>query len=48
MVLEQGTFSPPNQWPTLASGTPPLLNVRDVLRFAIVDGAKHLQRVPSV
>jgi cytosine/adenosine deaminase-related metal-dependent hydrolase len=43
MILEQGTFSPPNQWPTPASGTPPLLNVRDVLRFATINGAKHLR-----
>ena len=43
MILEQGTFTPPNQWPTPASGTPPLLNVRDVLRFATVNGAKHLR-----
>src|SRR5438270_7157993 len=43
MVLEQGTFAPPNQWPTPASGTPPLLNVRDVLRFATINGAKHLR-----
>ena len=43
MVLEQGTFAPPKQWPTPASGTPPLLNVRDVLRFATINGAKHLR-----
>jgi cytosine/adenosine deaminase-related metal-dependent hydrolase len=43
MILEQGTFSPPNQWPTPAPGTPPLLNVRDVLRFATINGAKHLR-----
>jgi cytosine/adenosine deaminase-related metal-dependent hydrolase len=42
MILEQGTFAPPDQWPTPAAGTPPLLNVRDVLRFATVNGAKHL------
>ena len=42
MILEQGTFTPPNQWPTPAAGTPPLLNVRDVLRFATINGAKHL------
>ena len=31
MVLEQGTFSPPfpNDWPTPAAGTPPLLTTRD-------------------
>jgi 5-methylthioadenosine/S-adenosylhomocysteine deaminase len=43
MILEQGTFTPPNQWPTPAPGTPPLLNVRDVLRFATINGAKHLR-----
>jgi cytosine/adenosine deaminase-related metal-dependent hydrolase len=43
MVLEQGDFYPPNQWPTPAPGTPPLLNVRDVLRFATINGAKHLR-----
>ena len=42
MVLEQGDFLPPNRWPTPTRGTPPLLNVRDVLRFATVNGAKHL------
>jgi cytosine/adenosine deaminase-related metal-dependent hydrolase len=43
MILEQGDFSPPNQWPTPAAGTPPLLNVRDVLRFATINGAKALR-----
>jgi 5-methylthioadenosine/S-adenosylhomocysteine deaminase len=43
MVLEQGNFYPPNQWPTPAAGTPPLLNVRDVLRFATINGAKALR-----
>jgi len=43
MILEQGTFEFPNQWPTPAAGTPPLLNVRDVLRFATINGAKHLR-----
>ena len=33
----------PNQWPTPAPGTPPLLNVRDVLRYATINGAKHLR-----
>src|SRR5262249_11157026 len=35
MILEQGNFLPPfpNDWPKPAAGTPPLLNVRDVLRF---------------
>jgi 5-methylthioadenosine/S-adenosylhomocysteine deaminase len=43
MILEQGNFLPPNQWPTPAPGTPKLLNVRDVLRFATINGAKHLR-----
>ncbi|HKB64198.1 MAG TPA: amidohydrolase family protein [Burkholderiales bacterium] len=43
MVLEQGDFSPPNQYPTPAPGTPPLLTTRDVLRFATINGAKHLR-----
>src|SRR5205823_1842404 len=43
MILEQGDFQPPNQWPTPAPGTPQLLNVRDVLRFATLNGAKHLR-----
>ena len=43
MILEQGAFQAPSQWPTPDPGTPPLLNVRDVLRFAIVNGAKHLR-----
>src|SRR5712692_10581785 len=43
MILDQGTFEFPNQWPTPAAGTPQLLNVRDVLRFATINGAKHLR-----
>ena len=45
MVLEQGTFSPPfpNDWPTPAAGTPPLLTTRDVLRFGTMNGAKALR-----
>ena len=43
MVLEQGNFEFPNQWPTPAPGTPPLYNVRDVLRFHTINGAKHLR-----
>ena len=42
-VLEQGTFEFPNQWPTPAPTLPPLLNVRDVLRYATINGAKHLR-----
>jgi 5-methylthioadenosine/S-adenosylhomocysteine deaminase len=43
MVLEQGTFSPPDQYPTPAPGTPNLLTTRDVLRYATVNGAKALR-----
>ncbi len=43
MVLEQGNFYPPNQWPKPAADKPQLLNVRDVLRFATINGAKHLR-----
>lgn len=43
MILEQGTFEYPNQWPTPAPGTPPLLNTRDVLRYATMNGAKALR-----
>src|SRR3954466_9604563 len=43
MILEQGDFYPPNQYPTPAPGTPPLLTTRDVLRFATINGAKHLR-----
>jgi cytosine/adenosine deaminase-related metal-dependent hydrolase len=42
MILEQGDFVT-NPWPTPAPGTLPLLNVRDVLRFATINGAKHLR-----
>ena len=42
MVLEQGNFTYPNQWPT-PSGKPALLNVRDVLRYATMNGAKALR-----
>jgi cytosine/adenosine deaminase-related metal-dependent hydrolase len=43
MVLEQGTFTPPDQWPTPAAGTPALLTTRDVLRYATMNGAKALR-----
>src|SRR3954471_23577862 len=43
MVLEQGDFNPPNQWPTPAAGTPRLLETRDVLRYATINGAKDLR-----
>jgi cytosine/adenosine deaminase-related metal-dependent hydrolase len=42
MILEQGDFTT-TVWPTPAPGTPPLLNVRDVLRYATINGAKHLR-----
>ena len=43
MILEQGDFQFPTQWPTPTADKPKLLNVRDVLRFATVNGAKHLR-----
>ncbi len=43
MILEQGDFYPPNQWPTPAPGTPPLLTTRDVLRYGTMNGAKALR-----
>ena len=42
MILEQGDFSPPNQWPTPV-GKPSLLTTRDVLRYATMNGAKALR-----
>src|SRR5207302_10360620 len=42
-ILEQGNFVYPNQWPTPTPDKPPLLNVRDVLRYATINGAKHLR-----
>src|SRR5499427_3547721 len=47
MILELGTFSPPftSQWPLAPypADIPPLLNARDVLRFATINGAKCLR-----
>jgi 5-methylthioadenosine/S-adenosylhomocysteine deaminase len=43
MILEQGDFYPPNQWPTPAASLPPLLTTRDVLRYATINGAKALR-----
>jgi 5-methylthioadenosine/S-adenosylhomocysteine deaminase len=43
MVLQQGDFYPPNQWPTPAAGTPSLLTTRDVLRYGTMNGAKALR-----
>ena len=43
-ILEPGL--PPNPetpWPPYPANTPPLLNVRDVLRYATINGAKHLR-----
>ena len=42
MILEQGDFET-TVWPAPAPGTPPVLNVRDVLRYATINGAKHLR-----
>jgi len=49
-VLNSGDFTnfffeavPGSAWPTLPPGTLPLLNVRDVLRYATINGAKHLR-----
>jgi 5-methylthioadenosine/S-adenosylhomocysteine deaminase len=38
-----GGVSPGSAWPPPPPGTLPLLNVGDVLRFATVNGAKHLK-----
>ncbi len=43
MILEQGDFLPPDQWPTPAPGTPSLLTTRDVLRFGTINGARGLR-----
>ena len=43
MILEQGDFYPPNQWPKPAASLPPLLTTRDVLRYATINGAKGLR-----
>ena len=43
MILEQGQFEFPTQWPTPAPTLPPLLTTRDVLRYATVNGAKGLR-----
>ena len=42
MILDPG-FAGGNWWPTPGAGTPPLLNTRDVLRYATINGAKHLR-----
>jgi 5-methylthioadenosine/S-adenosylhomocysteine deaminase len=43
MILEQGNFYPPSQWPTPAPTVPPLLTTKDVLRYATMNGAKALR-----
>src|SRR3954468_9073107 len=43
MVLEQGDFYPPNQWPVPTADKPRLLETRDVLRYATMNGAKDLR-----
>lgn len=42
MILDSGdpTTAP---WPTPPAGTPPLLTTRDVLRYATINGARHLR-----
>jgi 5-methylthioadenosine/S-adenosylhomocysteine deaminase len=42
-ILEQGAFQAPSEWPAPTADKPQLLNVRDVLRFATINGAKHLR-----
>jgi len=44
-VLNTGDFVtfPNGTWPPFPAGLPPLLNARDVLRFATINGAKHLR-----
>jgi cytosine/adenosine deaminase-related metal-dependent hydrolase len=42
MTLDSGLPSG-NWWPTPSPATPPLLNTRDVLRYATVNGAKALR-----
>jgi hypothetical protein len=43
-VLDTGLPpNPLNPWPPFPAGKPPLLNVRDVLRYATINGAKHLR-----
>jgi cytosine/adenosine deaminase-related metal-dependent hydrolase len=44
-VLDTGDFVtfPGGTWPAFPVDLPPLLNARDVLRFATINGAKHLR-----
>ena len=41
-VLDSGDPTT-NPWPPFPAGLPPLLNARDVLRYATINGAKHLR-----
>jgi cytosine/adenosine deaminase-related metal-dependent hydrolase len=41
-VLDSGPI-PVNPWPPFPANLPPLLNARDVLRYATINGAKHLR-----
>jgi 5-methylthioadenosine/S-adenosylhomocysteine deaminase len=41
-VLDSGPITA-NPWPPFPPGLPRLLNARDVLRFATINGAKHLR-----
>ena len=41
-VLDTGDFVT-STWPPFPAGLPPLLNARDVLRFATINGARHLR-----
>ena len=43
MILEQGTFEGDGRWPKPDPSLPPLLTTRDVLRYATINGAKHLR-----
>jgi 5-methylthioadenosine/S-adenosylhomocysteine deaminase len=45
MVLNTGDFVtfPTGTWPAFPAGVPRLLNARDVLRFATINGARHLR-----
>jgi cytosine/adenosine deaminase-related metal-dependent hydrolase len=44
-VLKTGDFTtfPGGTWPPFPAAQPPLLNARDVLRFATINGARHLR-----
>jgi cytosine/adenosine deaminase-related metal-dependent hydrolase len=44
-ILDTGDFVtfPTGTWPPFRADLPPLLNARDVLRFATINGARHLR-----